>query len=439
MAVITLTVTVSVLQASPGCFIQCNTITQVGKGIVYSGNNLTSGPYAAAGFYHNYLNYPMRRGLELNNGAIIGTQGSSTGASANQWNGFLNITGVDQTFVGGGFPASNAANSALWLRNSVGTELPSDNAFAMPSSIFDRYSTTSGLNLLLPSVNDIETAPNYSACPSPLYTGAKVAFTVPLNITQRNVDYSNMITTVVTPTANVIPQQKWLLKQHMHKAIRQTQVGANSTVANFYTTEQGGDIANYYVVDSLMAAGDTVLAKTKNNAAPVNNVIEQTHHDFNNLYLSGINNQTDYLALEAIANLCAYKYGNAVFQARALLNIVTYGNQSYEDDNCDDDKSNGRMGNFEEEGVNLTEKIKASLYPNPNKGSFIVSYDLQKETDIDVLVSDISGKVVYKATLDVLNNLQSIDLHHVQNGIYFVQLLNNESKLLWTNKVIISK
>jgi len=167
--------------------------------------------------------------------------------------------------------------------------------------------------------------------------------------------------------------------------------------------------------------------------------MEQTHHDFNQLYLSGIINSTDYIALETIANLCADKYGNAVYQARALLNIVTYGNRDFEED-CD--KGQGaRMSNFKEEGqgVSVAENIKATIYPNPNNGSFILSYDLQKETTIDVFVTDISGKLVYKIGLDELNNLQTIDLSNVQNGIYFVQLINKQSKLLWTDKVVISK
>ncbi len=79
------------------------------------------------------------------------------------------------------------------------------------------------------------------------------------------------------------------------------------------------------------------------------------------------------------------------------------------------------------------------MYPNPNSGLFIVAYDLQKETDIEVVIADISGKVVYKAALDNLNNLQTINLNDVQNGIYFVQLVNNEGKLIWTDKIIISK
>jgi hypothetical protein len=423
-------------QASPGCFVQCNTITQVGKGIVYSGNNTTMGTFATAGFYHNYLNYPIRRGLELNSGGIIGQQGDPNGASANQWNGFVNITGVSATMVGGGFPASDGANSPLFVRS---TEFPVINNSTLPSLPGQLYSIgNNNIFSLLPSVPDVATSTG--GCPTGLTTGARVILTPTIDITKRNADYSNYLTTVVTPTSNATPQQKWLLKQHMHKAIRQSQVGNNTTVTNFYANEQNGDAAKYFEVDSLIATNDTVLALQKNNTAPVNNVIEQTHHEFNNLYLSGINNQSDYIALETIANLCAYKYGNAVYQARALLNIVTYGNLSFEDDNCDE-KDGNRFGNFDndEHGITVTENIIANLFPNPNNGSFVLSYDIKKETDVELLITDIAGRLVYKTNLDILNNLKQINVTDLQSGIYFVQLVNQNNKLLWTDKVIISK
>lgn len=423
-------------QASPGCFIQCNTITQVGKGIVYSGNNTTMGTFATAGFYHNYLNYPIRRGLELNSGGIIGQQGDPNGASANQWNGFVNITGVSETMIGGGFPASDGANSPLFVRS---TEFPVINNSTLPSLPGQLYSTgNNNIFSLLPTVPDVATSTG--GCPTGLTTGAKVILTPTVDVVKRNADYSNYLTMVVTPTSNATPQQKWLLKQHMHKAIRQSQVGSNTTVANFYANEQNGDAAKYFEVDSLIATNDTVLALQKNNNAPVNNIIEQTHHDFNNLYLSGINNQSDYTALETIANLCAYKYGNAVYQARALLNIVTYGNLSFEDDNCDE-KDGNRFGNFEneEQGITVTDNIIANLFPNPNNGTFVLSYDIKKETDVKLLITDIAGRLVYKTSLDILNDLKQINTTDLQSGIYFVQLVNQNNKLLWTDKVIINK
>lgn len=420
---------------SPGCFVQCNTITHTGKGVVYSGNNSTGTGGTGAEFFGNILTAPIRRGLELNTGGMIGTQGNSTGASGNVWSGF-NAANSDQTLIGGLFPFStqtNAINSILFVHNVTGVlaELPTDNQFQAPAVNGNQYSISNG-NLFTTSGGNI------ISCPIALTTGAKVILTPTLDVTQRNADYSTYITSVVTATSNLAPQAKWMLKQHMHKVIRQTQIGNNATVANFYAIEQNGDVAKYYEVDSLLSEGDTILAKAKNNIAPVNNDIEQTHHDFNQLYLSGITNGTDYAALETIANLCAYKYGNAVYQARALVNIVTYGNRDFEED-CENGEGS-RIGNFAEEdnSISVAENIQAHLFPNPNNGNFTLSYDLKQMQEVNIHIIDITGKVVYLNTIDNLNNLVQINIQDLHSGMYFIQLLSKDN-LLWTDKVIISK
>ena len=84
--------------------------------------------------------------------------------------------------------------------------------------------------------------------------------------------------------------------------------------------------------------------------------------------------------------------------------------------------------------------VKANLFPNPNDGNFTLAYDFNAtETNVTLLVTDISGRLIYNNTLDELNNISVINLNDVQTGIYFVQLVNQNNKLLWTDKVIISK
>ena len=421
---------------SPGCFIQCNNITHTGKGIVYSGNNATGAGGTGTEFFGNNLNAPIKQGLVINNGGMIGTQGNSTGASANVWNGF-STANSDQTLVGGPFPFSpltDAVNSILFVRNLTGiaAERPTDNSFSLPSGVSQSFLFNT--NLLPTNIGAFDII----TCPPILTTGAKVILTPTLDVTQRNADYSTYITSVITPTSIAAPQAKWMLKQHMHKAIRQTQIGNDATVANFYVAEQTGDAAKYYEVDSLLEQGDTILAKAKNNVAPVNNDIEQTHHDFNQLYLSGITNGTDYAVLETIANLCAYKYGNAVYQARALVNIVTYGNRDFEE-NCENGEGS-RIGNFSEEdnGISVAENIQAHLFPNPNNGNFTLSYDLKQIPEASIQIIDITGKVVYTNAIDNLNNLVQINAQDLHSGMYFIQLMNKNT-LLWTDKVMISK
>ncbi len=414
---------------SPNCFVQCNTITKTAIGIGYIGNNNSP----SIGLFNNTLNYPIRRGLYLTNGAVIGTQGSASQQSANQWlNGWSTIsnnTDPSQTYVGDGGTVSNSFNSILYVQNNV-NELPTDNMYFLPSSNTNRYSTLGSL---------VTTIQNGTlTCAPTLTAGYRIGVTPTVNITQRNTDYTNYITTVVTPTATALnAQEKWMLKQHMHKTIRQTAVGSNATVANFYTIQQTDNVATYFAVDSLLSVGDTVQAKSKNSSAGTTNAIEQNHKDFNNLYLNGVASASDYATLQTLANLCAYNNGNAVYQARALLDMMNYSHTDY-NDSCGAEKVSARLANpSETKGVSI-ENITAKLYPNPNNGNFTLVYDLKEIPTASIIITDISGQVVYENTVDNMSSILSINTSDLKSGLYFIKL-SNKGMLLWTDKVMISK
>ena len=69
----------------------------------------------------------------------------------------------------------------------------------------------------------------------------------------------------------------------------------------------------------------------------------------------------------------------------------------------------------------------------------MLSYDLKNTTDATVLITDITGKAVYQSSIDNINNFKTIDIRQYQDGIYFIQLYNNDKILLWTDKLMISK
>ena len=76
-------------------------------------------------------------------------------------------------------------------------------------------------------------------------------------------------------------------------------------------------------------------------------------------------------------------------------------------------------------GINETVAFKnnMSVYPNPNNGSFTVSIELDKATDIEITVYNIVGqKVHYKKAENTANGTYKIDLTNQTNGIYFIQL-----------------
>jgi hypothetical protein len=98
------------------------------------------------------------------------------------------------------------------------------------------------------------------------------------------------------------------------------------------------------------------------------------------------------------------------------------------------------MGKFEEEeqGVTISDNVLAKLFPNPNNGTFALSYDLKETAEATIQLIDITGKLVYTNSIDNLNNLLQINTRDLHNGVYFIQILHKE-RLLWTDKVMISK
>ena len=418
---------------SPGCKIQCNTISNVGVGVEYKGGNSSPG----AGLLKNTFVYPIRRGLVLSNGGIVGMQGSNTGsvtgASANTWPGAwpaVNNADPNQTYVGGpigGTIPSDYINSPLWVRS---TEVPFDNAFAAPSSNPQKYSFTS--TTFTTAVND------YTTCPTILTSGLKVS-AGGSSIEDRDEDFVRYINTILPSTnTGYTPQDKFLLKQFMFDELTQTP-SSNSTLVNFYNQQQNTAINAYADIDSLLANGNLNLASTKNSSASTTNDITQTQNAYNVLYINGIQSNTDLDNLATIADLCPQQYGNAVYDARALLQSITFLSKDY-NDSCYTNKLTARMGydDENENSVSVAEGVQARLYPNPNNGSFMLAYDLKNNTDATVTIVDIAGKLVYKGSIDKLDNITSISTNNLNNGIYFIQI-SHDKTLLWTDKLIISK
>jgi hypothetical protein len=418
---------------SPGCKIQCNTVTKIGNGIEYRGGNTSSGD----GFFKNTLLYPIRRGLTLSNAGVVGTQGSSTKASANQWTGAWPAVATadpNKTEVGGPIPGtlSDASGSPLWVRNTS-AELPDDNFFTSPSVVNDIYSASVNLFTLTPTVSDIAT------CNSALTQGLRIINPVyGTPDPDRDADFVRYINTVLpASSSSLTPQDKFTLKQYMFEALSQN-FSTDATLINFYNQQQSTAINTYYDIDSLLAIGNISLATSKNASASVNNDITQTQNSYNNFYINGIQSQADMDELIYLANLCPNQYGNAVYQARALLQTITYANTDY-NDNCNTDKLGARLGyNDDEKGVSVTGGVIAKLYPNPNNGEFNLAYDLKTNNEATLQITDVAGKLVYTSVIDNLNNIVQLNTKYLQAGIYFVQLIHNK-QLLWTDKLIISK
>ena len=76
-------------------------------------------------------------------------------------------------------------------------------------------------------------------------------------------------------------------------------------------------------------------------------------------------------------------------------------------------------------------KHKLNIYPNPTNG--IIHISLEGYTEYDIVINDILGKTIYKASLSSIEN--SIDLTSFGKGIYMLELRNNQQ--VFSEKIIV--
>jgi PKD repeat protein len=91
-------------------------------------------------------------------------------------------------------------------------------------------------------------------------------------------------------------------------------------------------------------------------------------------------------------------------------------------------------------GVGIKEQAGNSMtiYPNPNQGSFSVTFNIQKSFIADIALIDMNGRTVYSETAVTVNNnmTKTFILGKVPAGQYFLEVKNNDQKIV--KKVMIN-
>ena len=72
-----------------------------------------------------------------------------------------------------------------------------------------------------------------------------------------------------------------------------------------------------------------------------------------------------------------------------------------------------------------------SLYPNPNNGSFKISFEPETNDKIEIIVLDISGRNIHNKTFQNFGMFeQELQLNAISSGIYFINIQNGENKMV---------
>ena len=72
-------------------------------------------------------------------------------------------------------------------------------------------------------------------------------------------------------------------------------------------------------------------------------------------------------------------------------------------------------------------KRRISLYPNPNSGSFTISWSLASAPAV-LKIIDITGREVYTELITEAEGVQELNITNPLSGIYFYSLTTDQKK-----------
>ncbi len=406
---------------SPNNTITCNTTNNVGRGFYFQGNCISPNGWLANGISNSYT------GLELKTSGVIGIQGAVTSLAANTWS---NVT--RETYVSG---TSNANTSSIMYvqANGTYTTAPGLNYALSPSPA---YSVASGQGI------DIRTGTPYNCATGGFNRMASFATNV--------ADNDNVYYTLATTSATTYPaysDEMMFSNQQMVYALQDeglvTKTAAHQGLQSFYNGNTNSNIGKFTNVLEAMANGQLTTAQSKNNAIAAGNTIQKKTKRVNELVLKlNLNpnyrfSNAEWADLKNYAAECEVK-GRYVAQSRNIINSVQ-GYITVYDNVCDDAKALNRTDNSSDQDIDNTESNRSfNVFPNPNKGSMTLMYNLGKDTQGTMNLYDVTGKLIN--TYDLQGTVGTIEINEpsLGNGIYFYRILV-KGIVINTNKVVIIK
>ena len=77
-------------------------------------------------------------------------------------------------------------------------------------------------------------------------------------------------------------------------------------------------------------------------------------------------------------------------------------------------------------GIDMVNKDRINIYPNPTSGLITIELEDLTYNELNILVTDVLGKVVYTKQLDAINVNEELDLSNHTSGVYFVKVYNDK-------------
>ncbi len=247
-------------------------------------------------------------------------------------------------------------------------------------------------------------------------------------------------------------ETKWMKEQMLYQfAADSFSNSSSSVIQDFKETVEEKPVGDFKTIESLIisAYADTTLttdtnainlAISLNDAIVAENNFDLYRKQVNDVYLRTTAKgkefaNGDFQTLFAIASLCPYEGGTAVYQARVLIALVD--TTSFDDNDCMIDaayRTNPKDDKFADIGSTEDEQIE--FYPNPAGNFLTIQFDSEIELPLQIDLFSNIGSLV-KTDYCVFGKCE-IDMSSIPNGVYFLRLNPSGENPIF-EKLIIAK
>lgn len=380
-------------ELSANSHIECNNISKAEYGTYVSGDNTPTK------FWDNELYSSNTYGFTLANTGIIGIRATPTGpaqngyftcASNNKWLGSWG-TNVTPPFKTSSILTSDARQSIFWVNTTNPLMNPSGSNFQDLLSI--RYNLTNG------SIQAASNRPNQSCrhCTGEEFNGfinsnATSSNSINVLSTEEEIALGSINITASKPTQRLYVMQHKLYQNLLaDTATKNASVILQNFTAN--NTSNGFGIINQ-IANSINTADTATARSLIQNWYPINS-IEENYKLYFNWQLSNFGNtQTNLTDIDYLANLCPFTDGLVVYAARTAYNKKAAKSKIFINNCGEPQQKYTQAKQMESTTVNDLNVKRLNVYPNPNKGSFLIQFPRLIESS-NLFIYNIYGKLVF--------------------------------------------
>lgn len=196
------------------------------------------------------------------------------------------------------------------------------------------------------------------------------------------------------------------------------------SLSEFYLAQQTGNIGIFEKIEKALGAKNLGEAAHLNESVKTGSEAEENTRSYYRLALNHFNgsfSKKDSIALCKLVTKCPYTEGLAIEKARVLYTI-RFGWKLF-GDNCTAKQDAALLGMKE----TLRQSTSVQLYPNPTSGNVNVLAPGFSDGPVEINVSDVSGRSIYRATHQLLGGKTLFTLDYA-SGAYFVTLTAAEQQ-----------